>query len=96
MANLNQLVFKVSMLPFHDKRCEVPAKVLPQTFISRSIIVLKTSNKTIRVIYGPASTYDCIIRNLMRHLKAFLLVVRNVRRFARNRHPRRYFALKVH
>jgi hypothetical protein len=71
MANLNELILKVAMLPFHDDGGEVPAKVTPEPLVGRTIFVFESPNKTIRVIHGSISAQNGIIGNLLRHQRTF-------------------------
>jgi hypothetical protein len=44
MANLNELILKVTALPFHDNGGKVPGEVTPEPFVGRTIFVFKSPN----------------------------------------------------
>jgi hypothetical protein len=71
MANLNELILKVAVLPFHDEGGEIPAKVTSEPLVGRTIFVFESPNETIRVIYGSISAQNGIVGNLLRHQRTF-------------------------
>src|ERR1700728_4601381 len=46
VAYLDEFVGEVAAFPFDDHRGELPAEVLPQSFIRRTVIMLKPSRQT--------------------------------------------------
>jgi hypothetical protein len=76
MTNLNQLVGKLAAFPLGDSGRELPAEVTSQGLILWTVIVLKSSHKTIWLFDDSAAIYYSVVCYLLRHL-ANLLVVRD-------------------
>src|SRR5580692_3173835 len=58
VADLDEFVGEVTAFPFDDHRGELPAEVLPQSFIRRTVIMLKPSRQPVRVVDRPVFADD--------------------------------------
>ena len=69
VVNLDEFVGEVTAFPFDDHRGELPAEVLPQSFIRRTVIMLKPSRQPVRVVDRPVFADDRVVSNLVWHLR---------------------------
>jgi hypothetical protein len=69
VANLDEFVGEVTAFPFDDHRGELPAEVLPQSFIRRTVIMVKPSRQPVRVVDRPVFADDRVVSNLVWHLR---------------------------
>ena len=71
MANLDELILKVAMFPFHDDGGEVPAKSRLSPSSAGPSSCFESPHKTIGVIYGSISAQNGIVGDLLRHQRTF-------------------------
>src|SRR2546429_7841961 len=69
VSDLYEFVSKVAPLPFGNHRCGLPAEVLPQGLIGRTVVMLQPSREAVGVIDCPVLSDDCVVGDLVRHLE---------------------------
>jgi Domain of unknown function (DUF5753) len=79
VADLDQFVGKVAVLPLHDDRREFPTEVVPQGLISKAPVCLQPPGKSTGVVDGVAAADDRVEGDLVWHLEPFLPIVMDVR-----------------
>src|SRR5215472_2415181 len=77
MADLDQFVVEVTVLPLNDDRGKAPAEVPPESLVLGPVVVLQAPHQAVGIIDCPPAANDCVIRDLVRHLTIFFLVVRD-------------------
>jgi hypothetical protein len=69
VANLDEFVGEVTAFPFDDHRGELPAEVLPQSLIRRTVIMLKPSHQPVRVVDRAVFADYRVVSDLVWHLR---------------------------